>query len=116
MIEAARNGLTFVFILLKDPGSATTVFEGLNDPGAPISVGDLVKNEVFARKGYDAEDAQHLHDSKWVPFFAKFGEDFNDYFFPYAVTQRANTSKTDMFKDLREAWKNLDSCSDYRTP
>ena len=109
LIEAARNGLTFVFILLKDPGSATTVFEGLNDPGVPISVGDLVKNEVFARKGYDAEDAQHLHDSKWVPFFSKFGPHFNDYFFPYAVIQRSNTSKTDMFKNLRETWRDLGS-------
>jgi len=109
MIEAARNGLTFVFILLKDPGSATTVFEGLNDPGAPISVGDLVKNEVFARKGYDAEDAQYLHDEKWVPFFNKFGPLFNDYFFPYAVIQKSSSSKSDMFKNLRDAWKGKDS-------
>lgn len=109
MVEAARNGLTFVFILLKDPGSATTVFEGLNDPGVPISVGDLVKNEVFARKGYDAEDAQHLHDEKWLPFFSRFGALFNDYFFPYSVIQKSNTSKTDMFRNLREAWKDMDS-------
>lgn len=109
LVEAARNGLTFVFILLKDPGSATTVFEGLNDPGKPISVGDLVKNEVFARKGYDAEDAQYLHDTKWKPFYDKFGNQFNDYFFPYAVVLKSNSSKTDMFRNLREAWEDLDS-------
>lgn len=109
LVDAARNGLTFVFILLKDPGSATTVFEGLNDPGKPISVGDLVKNEVFARKGYDAEDAQHLHDTKWTPFFERFGDKFNDYFFPYAVVLKSNSSKTDMFRNLREAWGGLDS-------
>ncbi|WP_324046805.1 DUF262 domain-containing protein [Aeromonas caviae] len=51
LVEVVRNKLTFVFILLKDPGSATTVFEGLNDPGVPISVGDLVKNEIFFSRG-----------------------------------------------------------------
>lgn len=48
-IEAARTRLTFVFILLKDPSTATTVFEGLNDPGVPIGVGDLVKMKFSPR-------------------------------------------------------------------
>lgn len=111
ILDAARNKLTFVFILIRDPGSATTVFEGLNDPGVPISIGDLVKNEVFARKEYSAEDAQQLHDTKWVPFREKFGDKFNDYFFPYSVIIKPNTSQTEMFGTLREVWKDLDASS-----
>lgn len=122
IVEAVRNSLTFVFILLKDPGSATTVFEGLNDPGVPISVGDLVKNEVFSRIGYNEPEALTLHDSKWMPFRKMFKESFNDYFFPYSVVHRPSTSRTEMFGELRKQWKNLNSTEiigelrEYATP
>lgn len=106
VVESVRNSMTFVFILLKDPGSATTVFEGLNDPGIPIAVGDLVKNEVFAKVGYDEPTARALHDSKWIPFRDQFGHRFNDYFFPFSVVHRTGTSRTEMFAELRKLWKD----------
>ena len=109
LAEVVRNSLTFVFILLKDPGSATTVFEGLNDPGIPISVGDLVKNEVFARIGYDEENARILHQHSWIPFRNKFGEKFDDFFFPFCVIHKSSASRTEMFGELRELWKGLNS-------
>ncbi|MBA7672445.1 hypothetical protein ES703_80622 [subsurface metagenome] len=122
IVEAVRNSLTFVFILLKDPGSATTVFEGLNDPGVPISVGDLVKNEVFARIGYDEPKAQLLHDQCWVPFRDKFVDSFDEYFFPYCVIFKSSTSRTEMFGELRKLWDGLDAkeiverLEEYATP
>lgn len=109
IVDVVRNAMTFVFILLKDPGSATTVFEGLNDPGVPISVGDLVKNEIFSRAGYDEAPAKNLHDNEWVPFKAKFGDTFNDYFFPYCVIFKANASRTEMFSELRKLWSGLEA-------
>jgi hypothetical protein len=107
IVEVVRNDLTFVFILLKDPGSATTVFEGLNDPGVPISVGDLVKNEIFSRIGYDEAPAKNLHANEWLPFKEKFGDSFNDYFFPYCVIFKSNASRTEMFSELRKLWSGL---------
>lgn len=109
IVEVVRSSMTFVFILLKDPGSATTVFEGLNDPGIPIAVGDLVKNEVFAKVGYDEPRARKLHDSKWIPFREKFGERFNDYFFPFSVIHRSSASRTEMFAELRKLWREKES-------
>lgn len=109
LVEVVRNGLTFVFILLKDPGSASTVFEGLNDPGLPISVGDLVKNEVFARIGYDDDEAIKLHENSWLPFRDKFKEKFDDYFFPFCVIHKSSASRTEMFSELRDLWRGLDS-------
>lgn len=109
IVDIVSNAMTFVFILLKDPGSATTVFEGLNDPGVPISVGDLVKNEIFSKIGYDEAPAKNLHDNEWVPFKAKFGDTFNDYFFPYCVILKANTSRTEMFSELRKLWSGLEA-------
>ncbi|NJM54988.1 MAG: hypothetical protein HC841_02850 [Verrucomicrobiae bacterium] len=111
LVDAARNKLTFVFILLKDPGLATTVFEGLNDPGVPIAIGDLVKNEVFARREYNESEAQAIHDQQWIPFREKFGDSFNNFFFPYCVIMRPNASQTDMFSALRATWKELDAQS-----
>lgn len=108
-VEVVRNGLTFVFILLKDPGSATTVFEGLNDPGVPISVGDLVKNEVFARVGYNEEQAKVLHENSWIPFRNKFGNKFDDFFFPFCIIHKSNASRTEMFGELRKIWIGLSS-------
>ncbi len=122
VVEAVRNSMTFVFILLKDPGSATTVFEGLNDPGIPISVGDLVKNEVFSRVGYNEPQATFLHDNKWMPFRNQFGESFNDYFFPFCVIHKPTTSRTEMFGDLRKQWGELSAeqiiseLEEYATP
>lgn len=107
IVEVVRNSMTFVFILLKDPGSATTVFEGLNDTGVPISVGDLVKNEVFARIGYNEEEARVLHDNRWEPFRKRFGDSFNDYFFPFSVIHKPTTSQTEMFGELRSRWGKL---------
>nr|WP_314577695.1 HNH endonuclease family protein [uncultured Pseudomonas sp.] len=98
-----------MFILLKDPASATTVFEGLNDPGIPISVGDLVKNEVFSRIGYAENEARLLHDKEWIPLREKFGDTFDDYFFPYCVIFKSSATKTEMFGELRKLWVGLDS-------
>lgn len=109
IVDVVRNSMTFVFILLKDPGSATTVFEGLNDPGVPISVGDLVKNEIFSRIGYDEAPARNLHDNEWVPFKEKFGGTLDDYFFPYCVIFKTNTSRTEMFSELRKLWSGLEA-------
>ena len=122
IVEAVRNGLTFVFILLKDPGSATTVFEGLNDPGVPISVGDLVKNEVFARIGYDEENAKVLHKYTWLPFRNKFKDKFDGFFFPFCVIHKSSASRTEMFGELRNLWEGIEakeiitSLDEYSSP
>ncbi len=109
LVEVVRNRLTFVFILLKDPGSASTVFEGLNDPGVPISVGDLVKNEVFARIGDNEDEAKLLHDNYWIPFRDKYDSKFDDYFLPFSIIKKPNTTRTEMFGELRKLWEGLDS-------
>ena len=122
LVEVVRNRLTFVFILLKDPGSASTVFEGLNDPGVPISVGDLVKNEVFARIGDDETNAKILHDNSWKPFREKFNGRFDDYFLPFSIIKKPNTTRTEMFGELRKQWEGktseeiIENLDEYSAP
>lgn len=83
IVIIAQTKLTFVFILLKDASTATTVFEGLNDPGIPIGIGDLVRNEIFARVSSTPEKAHYIHEQCWIPFRKKLGDNFDNYFFSY---------------------------------
>lgn len=104
IVSIAQTKLTFVFILLKDPSTATTVFEGLNDPGMPIGIGDLVRNEVFSKISHDPSQAQSIHRDLWLPFKDKLGEYFDKYFFPYALIQDQNLNSSDLFRGLRRIW------------
>lgn len=104
IVTAAQTKLTFVFILLKDPSTATTVFEGLNDPGIPIGIGDLVRNEVFSKISNEPDRAHSLHRDIWLPFKNKLGASFDKYFFPYAIIKEPNINNADLFRGLRKIW------------
>lgn len=108
MVSTAQTKLTFVFILLKDASNATTVFEGLNDPGIPIGIGDLVRNEVFSKVSDDAETAQFVHQNTWLPFRERLGEHFDDYFFPFGIVQDPTIRQADLFRGLRKLWSVAD--------
>lgn len=123
IVTTAQTKLTFVFILLKDPATATTVFEGLNDPGIPIGIGDLVRNEVFSKISDDASYAHTVHRDIWLPFREKLGENFDKYFFPYAIIREPNINNADLFRGLRKIWgdtKNpeeiINTLEEYSTP
>ena len=107
IIGIAQTKLTFVFILLKDPATATTVFEGLNDSGVPIGIGDLVRNEVFSKIGNDSTKAEAVHRDLWLPFRNKLGDYFDKYFFPYALIQDSNLNSSDLFRGLRKIWGDV---------
>lgn len=113
-LHVSIRGLTFVFIVLKDASTATTVFEGLNNPGVPITTGDLVRNEVFAKMGDDPVKAHELHLNRWRPFQDKFtardlsGEGhFDKFFFPFTLIHDPAAKTSDMFRTLRQRWQNV---------
>jgi len=112
IVSAVQTKLTFVFILLKDASNATTVFEGLNDPGIPIGIGDLVRNEVFSKIADEPQQAHHTHQNVWLPFRDGLGEYFDNYFFPFGVLQDSATRQADLFKSLRELWQAADTPQD----
>ena len=112
IVEAATTKLTFVFILLKDPSSATTVFEGLNDSGVPIGIGDLVRNEVFSKISNEPDRAQYVHEHVWLPFRDKLGDGFDNYFFPYAIIREPSITKADLFRGLRKIWGDVSNPED----
>lgn len=109
IVTTAQTKLTFVFILLKDPATATTVFEGLNDPGIPIGIGDLVRNEVFSKISDNPSLAQTMHRDTWLPFRDKLGDHFDKYFFPYAIIREPNINNADLFRGLRKIWGDTEN-------
>lgn len=108
IIATAQTKLTFVFILLKDPSNATTVFEGLNDPGIPIGIGDLVRNEVFSKISSEPDKAESLHRDVWLPFRNKLDKHFDGYFFPFAIIKESSIKSADLFRGLRKIWGKTD--------
>ena len=64
------------------------VFDRLNRKGKTLTVGDLVKNEIFRRLATDAETAIRLYRGHWEPFEEKFADrkQLDDYYYPFTLT------------------------------
>ena len=63
-IDQITHNLSMVSIALRDPTVAPKIFERLNYGAEPVTVADLVRNEVFAQSSDDAESAKSLFESR----------------------------------------------------
>lgn len=107
--------LSVVSISLRDPTVAPKIFERLNYGAEPITVADLVRNEVFARSGDDPATALHLFETRWEPFVGRFHDknaDLDRFLFPYGLMQNPNVKKADLFAALRKHWDKFDDPKD----
>jgi hypothetical protein len=107
--------LSVVSISLRDPTVAPKIFERLNYGAEPITVADLVRNEVFARSGNDPDSALHLFESRWEPFVSRFQDknaDLDRFLFPYGLMGNPNIKKADLFSGLRKRWEKFTSPKD----
>jgi hypothetical protein len=106
-IEIVTSRLSVVSISLRDPTVAPKIFERLNYGAEPVTVADLVRNEVFARSGDDAATAMHVFATRWEPFVARFADknaDLDRFLFPYGLIYNSNVKKADLFAALRKRW------------
>ncbi len=117
ILEAILGRLTMVTIEVKDPLSGPKIFNSLNSAQEPMTVGDLVRNDVFARSA-GAGDLAHLElldGHHWNPFYSAFGSpktrNFDEYFFPFGLINDPNVKKPDVYASLRKSWdrRNLTS-------
>jgi hypothetical protein len=104
-VGAATSNLSFVWLSLQDPSSAPKIFESLNNRGMRTTVGDLVRNEVFARLREDPEQARSLYDHEWREFMSKLEQRYEAFFFPYGLIVNRNAKKSELFATLRALWK-----------
>jgi uncharacterized protein DUF262/uncharacterized protein DUF1524 len=109
-VEVVATRLSVVSISLRDPTVAPKIFERLNYGAEPVTVADLVRNEVFARSGDDPQTALHLFSSRWEPFVGRFADkntDLDRFLFPYGLMYNPNVKKADLFAALRKQWEEL---------
>ncbi len=111
IINALLERVSVVQIDVVDPTNGPKIFDSLNSRQEPMTVGDLVRNEIFSRVadlGPDKIDYVDTHT--WQPFYERFKISdtttlFEGYFFPYGLIQNSNLSKSQVYGYLRKEWE-----------
>lgn len=102
------GNLNFIEIMLNDASNSSKFFERVNSRGVQVSVGDLVRNEVFSRV-VGSEDAiiEEIHSKLWLPFYLKFNNDayFDEFLFAFTLIHEPLYTKQRVFEYLRARWK-----------
>lgn len=112
LVELVVGRLSVVNISLRDPTVAPKIFERLNARAEPITIADLVRNEVFSRIDDEPEEAHRIFEQHWEPFAARFlSNNSNDllekFLFPYGLIFDHNITKRELFVSLREQWADM---------
>ena len=111
------SNMRVVQIVVNDPTDGPKIFDSLNSKQEPMTIGDLVRNELFSKYAdREAEDIDTLDRDYWHPFYEKFKQKnnnafdkvFEQYFFPYVLTQDHSIKKADAFNYLREQWAEIE--------
>lgn len=107
--QRLQNGVLFVAIHLGTDLDAHEVFDRLNTGSQPLTVSDLLRNDVMRVASSDIAEAKRLFDQHWLPFENRFaGQAHREaFFFPMALTRDSTTSKSDTFHDIRDRLNRL---------
>lgn len=103
------QNITIVQIDIKDALSGPKIFDSLNSAHQEMTVGELVKNDIFSRGQIAIDErVEELEKDVWRPFYDKFGSLndglFDDYFFPYGLFYDSNVKKSEVYPQLRAKW------------
>lgn len=114
LVDLVLQRLTFVEIFVKDPLSGPLIFDRLNARGEALTIGELVKNDIFSRGGVPFDELALLDRTVWDPFARRFGNPklLEKYFFPFALCDDPNVKKGDVYRSLQERWLNEGISSD----
>lgn len=113
--------MSVVQIVVKDPTDGPKIFDSLNSKQEPMTIGDLVRNEIFSKySDRDDDEIEQLDMHYWHPFYEKFKQKdnaqfdkvFEQYFFPYVLTLNHGVKKADAFNHLREQWAEIENPKD----
>ncbi len=101
--------MSVVQIDVQDPTNGPKIFDSLNSRQEPMTIGDLVRNDVFTRVAVENPDEATTIDAhSWQPFYAgfKIGDKnhFDDYFFPFGLIHEPNLRKSEVYTTLKRHW------------
>lgn len=107
--SALLNQISVVQINVSDPTSGPKIFDSLNSRQEPMTIGDLIRNDVFSRVANEQPAVIEAIDSEhWQPFYKHFDQNgknlFESYFFPYGLVKQPNLQKSDVYGSLRKDW------------
>ena len=82
------------------------VFDRLNRKGQLLTVGDLVKNEIFRRLAAEAGTAIRLYREHWEPFEGSFTDrhQLDNYYYPFTLTVDDSATVAGAFRVLNRHW------------
>ena len=73
--EVMMRQTSFVEIVTVDPSHGPKVYDRLNARGEMLTLGELVKNDIFSRADdHDEQSLKLLHDNNWLKFHKLFLE------------------------------------------
>ena len=103
------NSMSVVQIDVWDPTNGPKIFDSLNSRQEPMTIGDLIRNEVFSRvANQQPHFIERLDAECWQPFYKKFDQGgknlFDKYFFPYGLVRNPNLQKSEVYTALRKDW------------
>jgi hypothetical protein len=108
LVSAIVQRMTVVQIDIRNALDGPKIFDSLNSAQERMTVGELVKNDIFSRSA-DANEREidHLEREVWAPFFDEFGNQslFDEYFFPYGLCRDPSWKKSDVYSALQKDWK-----------
>ncbi len=102
--------MSVVQIDVWDPTNGPKIFDSLNSRQEPMTIGDLVRNEIFSGVADGApEEIEAIDTLEWQPFYRLFRQNgkswFDSYFFPFGLIQNPNIKKSEVYASLRDSWR-----------
>ena len=109
---AILESMSVVQIDVWDPTNGPKIYDSLNSKQEPMTIGDLVRNEIFRRvTNLPPNEIDIIDENHWQPFYKKFQQNgynlFENYFFPFGLIQDANLKKSEVFTSLRDSWDHI---------
>ncbi|MGX2954256.1 DUF262 domain-containing protein [Shewanella sp. JL219SE-S6] len=108
--EKLLNHVEYVQITLEPNDDANTAFSKLNFMGEPLTIADLVRNDVFSRLNEDkAGVLDKFYEKHWKPFEKSFpGKSFEQYITIYSTIKfKGGVSKSNSFPQLQKSWSTM---------
>lgn len=110
--QTLLESINVVQIDVWDPTNGPKIFDSLNSRQEPMTIGDLVRNEIFSKVADEKpEVVEQIDEHNWQPFFNKFKQDgknhFDAYFFPYGLIKNPNLKKSEVYNALQEEWRHI---------
>ena len=117
LVQTVVDKVEIAAINIAERHQPNEVFDRLNRKGQPLTVGDLVKNEIFRRLATEASTAIRLYREHWEPFEESFADkrQLDNYYYPFTLTVDDNATVAGSFRALNSHWdekvRNVDDPS-----